>query len=142
MRNSCRKIEGDNFIITTETVGLKRVNNPQGIAAFWDRVLDACEKLSSKPPRVFPERYTHDVQLTAGWLHNGYPLMAHTNPEHFDGAIDLEELERYGSWGIFHEIGHNHQQSDWTPDGTGEVTVNLFTCYVLETDGTESVNLV
>ena len=127
------EIEGDNFIITTETVGLKRINNPQGIAAFWDRVLDACQELSNLPQRRYPERYTHDVQLIAGWLHNGYPLMAHTNPEHFDGSIDLEELERYGTWGIFHEIGHNHQQSDWTPDGTGEVTVNLFTCYVLET---------
>ena len=36
------------------------------------------------------------------------------------------------NWGFFHEVGHNHQNYDWTFDGTVEVTVNLFTLYVYE----------
>ncbi len=34
---------------------------------------------------------------------------------------------------MFHEMGHNHQHRDWTFGGTGEVTCNLFSLYVLET---------
>ena len=44
---------------------------------------------------------------------------------------DLNAMRR-GSWGHFHELGHNHQQGDWTPDGTGEVTCNIFTLYVFD----------
>ena len=53
-----------------------------------------------------------------------------------------------GVWGLWHEMGHNHQQADWTFDGTGEVTVNLFSMYVLEkcsgitTEGHPALNLV
>jgi hypothetical protein len=44
----------------------------------------------------------------------------------------LMDTTKGGDWGLFHEIGHNHQHPDWTFDGTGEVTVNLFTLYVIE----------
>jgi hypothetical protein len=37
-----------------------------------------------------------------------------------------------GVWGLFHELGHNHQSRDWTFGGTGEVTVNLFTLHVFD----------
>jgi hypothetical protein len=38
-----------------------------------------------------------------------------------------------GVWGLYHEMGHNHQSGLWTFGGTVEVTVNLFTLYVLDT---------
>jgi hypothetical protein len=37
-----------------------------------------------------------------------------------------------GAWGYFHELGHNHQASDWTFEGTTEVTCNLFSLYVCQ----------
>jgi len=37
-----------------------------------------------------------------------------------------------GVWGLFHELGHNHQSADWTFAGAGEVTVNLFTLYIFD----------
>lgn len=128
------EIEGNNFVIAAETLGLCKVTDPAWIAAHWDRVLDACQDLAQiKEKRAYPERMCSDVQLTGGWLHGGYPLMSYVNEEHFDWCINKSMLEKEGSWGVFHEIGHNHQSRDWTPDGTGEVTVNLFTTYVLET---------
>ncbi len=48
---------------------------------------------------------------------------------HLDAAprmVDLATLLSKGEWGLFHELGHNHQSAAWTFDGTGEVTVNLF----------------
>jgi len=55
---------------------------------------------------------------------------------HLDAAaimVDRGLLTTTGKgWGLFHEMGHNHQSSDWTFEGTGEVTCNLFTLYVLQ----------
>jgi hypothetical protein len=54
---------------------------------------------------------------------------------HLDAAarmVDLDLLQSKGDWGLFHEMGHNHQQPEWTFDGTTEVTCNLFSLYVLQ----------
>ena len=127
------EIESRDFVVTSETRGLQRVDDPQWIAEYWDKVMAAMLDFAQWKSRTSPERFCSDVQLTAGWLHNGYPLMSHINDEHFDWAINKEQLIIGDAWGVFHEIGHNHQNRDWTPDGTGEVTVNLFTCYAIET---------
>jgi hypothetical protein len=54
---------------------------------------------------------------------------------HLDAAESMASKERLltGTWGLFHEMGHNHQSGDWTFAGTGEVTCNLFSLYVCET---------
>jgi hypothetical protein len=78
-----------------------------------------------------PERIVADRQLSAGWMHAGYPIVIPTQTER--GLVDLEYLRTRGDrWGFFHEIGHNHQAADWTFSGTGEVTVNLFSLYSYE----------
>ena len=49
--------------------------------------------------------------------------------------VDKERIKsnsHHGVWGLFHEIGHNHQDALWVFDGTTEVTVNLFSLYVME----------
>ena len=128
------EIEGESFVITSETAQLRRVDDPAWIAAFWDRILAADLALADLPPRRSPERICSDVQLTTGWLHNGYPLMYHVGSagkDALDWVVDKPALERGDAWGVFHEIGHNHQSGDWTPDGFGEVTVNLFTAYAV-----------
>ena len=128
------EIEGGSFVITCETAQLRRVDDPAWIAAFWDRVLEADRLLADLPPRRSPERICSDVQLISGWLHNGYPLMYHigsAGKDALDWVVDKSALERGDAWGVFHEIGHNHQSGDWTPDGFGEITVNLFTAYAI-----------
>lgn len=127
------EIEGKDFILSAETVCLKKVSEPEWISEFWDKVLLADQELAQWKMRKFPERSCSDVQLTCGWLHNGYPLMYHVNDQHFDFLLDKERLAKEGEWGVMHELGHNHQNRAWTPAGTGEVTVNLFTMYAIET---------
>jgi len=95
-------------------------------------VMDSCADLAAIPrERRRPERYVADEQISAGYMHAGYPIMTH-----LDAAprfVDLERLSTKGDWGMFHEMGHNHQSRDWTFAGTGEVTVNLFSLYLMET---------
>ena len=38
-----------------------------------------------------------------------------------------------GSWGVVHELGHNHQYGPWILPGTTETTCNLFSVYASET---------
>ena len=66
-------------------------------------------------------------------MHSGYPLMAGG----LDAAslfVDKAKIMRNEPrvWGLFHEIGHNHQNSLWVYGGTTEVTVNLFSLYIFE----------
>ena len=125
------EIEGTNFVMTAETVGLRRVKDPAWIARYWDKVIAADRDLAQLQRR-YPERMCSDVQLTSGWMHNGYPLMTHQNEAHLDWAIDEERLAKGEGWGCYHEAGHNHQDRVWTPACCGEVTVNLFTVLAIE----------
>jgi len=94
--------------------------------------MDGCADLAAiERERRSPERYVTDVQISVGYMHAGYPIMTH-----LDAAprfVDLERLSTKGDWGMFHEMGHNHQQPDWTFQGTVEVTCNLFSLYLMET---------
>lgn len=122
------EIEGNEFIVTADIEGGVQAD-AKWVAEYWDKVLGDDWWLSGrKGKRAYPERFCSDVQLIAGWLHNGYPMMCHTDlTTHYDVSINKEMLEKGGGWGIYHEIGHNHQFPDWTPPGMGEVTCNIFT---------------
>lgn len=120
-------------VILTLPAGVVRgLDDPTPLLRFWDQVMDACADLAARPrERRSPERYVADEQISAGYMHSGYPIMTH-----LDAAprfVDLATLRAKGDWGMFHEMGHNHQAPDWTFRGAGEVTCNLFTLYVLET---------
>lgn len=120
----------DKVIISLPTSVLQKVDDPEKVMAFWDRVLDTCvDLLGITHERTRAERMVPDVQISAGYMHSGYPIMTHMDV--INDFIDLEKLRKNG-WGFFHEIGHNHQNRDWTFSGTTEVTVNLFSLYVFE----------
>jgi hypothetical protein len=119
-------------ILTVPARVVRGLDDPTDLLRFWDEVMDACADLAGRPrARRRPERYVTDEQISAGYMHAGYPIMTH-----LDAAprfVDLAKLRETGDWGMFHEMGHNHQARDWTFQGTVEVTCNLFTLYVLET---------
>jgi hypothetical protein len=96
----------------------------------WDRILDLVAELATIPKeRERPERIVCDEQISAGYMHSGYPIMTWMDqPQNFASRASLIK----GNWGIFHELGHNHQVKDWTFEGTGEVTCNLFSFYVYD----------
>ena len=119
---------------------MRGLDDPAAVAETWDRVLDLNAELAawSSPARLRQERFVVDRQISVGWMHAGYPLMAHMEGNQSAYIVDAQHIstcrqEWTGSnWGFFHEVGHQHQHRDWTFDGTVEVTVNLFTLYVYE----------
>ena len=133
------EIEGKNMIVTTESDELRALDDPTDVARVWDRILDLNAELAAwTEPRKYPERFVVDRQISIGWMHAGYPMMAHIEGGQSAYIADARHIstcrqEWTGSnWGFFHEVGHNHQSADWTFEGTVEVTVNLFTLYVYE----------
>lgn len=125
------ELASDKIIVTVPSALVRDLADPTVVMTFWNQVSDSATDLAQWPrERTRPERYVADIQISAGYMHSGYPIMTH-----LDAAPDMVSVDnlRAGTWGLYHELGHNHQSSDWTFDGTGEVTVNLFSMYILET---------
>ncbi len=128
------ELAGRKLILTLPSKVLRTVDDPEDLMKFWDAVMDRyAELLGRDPQRRRLERFVPDVQISAGYMHAGYPLM--TMLDITTTIVDKDRIisNRHGGvWGLFHELGHNHQNYDWTFRGTGEVTVNLFSLYIME----------
>lgn len=123
------ELAGEKLILTLPSRNVRALDDPEAVVRFWDAVVTAQDELAAVTDRSSPERIVLDRQISAGYMHSGYPIMAHLDQS--GKVADMESL-RSGNWGLFHELGHNHQNRDWTFDGTGEVTCNLFSMYCFE----------
>ena len=122
------ELETSRVILSVPSTVVRNLDDPVDLMEWWVKVLDSCAELAARPiERECPERYVCDIQISAGYMHSGYPIMTFLDVAPL--VVDLEKLETQGTWGHFHEMGHNHQSGDWTFDGTGEVTENLFSVY-------------
>lgn len=125
------EIGSTRVILSVPSSAIRDLADPEPLMRFWDRVLDADADLAGVPhERARPERYVPDIEISAGYMHSGYPIMTHLDAA--ERMVNVELLSTKGDWGLFHEMGHNHQSPDWTFDGTTEVTCNLFALYVLQ----------
>ncbi|KAF5914435.1 hypothetical protein HPG69_016385 [Diceros bicornis minor] len=123
----------DNIILTVPTANLRALEDPEPILRLWDEMMRAIAKLAAQPfPLRRPERIVADVQISAGWMHSGYPIMCHL--ESVQELINETGMRSRGLWGAIHELGHNQQRHGWEfPPHTTEATCNLWSVYVHET---------
>ncbi|XP_069505723.1 TRPM8 channel-associated factor homolog [Ambystoma mexicanum] len=122
----------ENLILTLPSDDVRSLEDPDVVLALWDRMMGAIAELAAIPPHFpRPERFVTDVQISAGWMHAGYPIMCH-----LPSAKELTNAERISSgglWGAIHELGHNQQKRDWEfSPHTTEATCNLWSVYVHE----------
>lgn len=109
---------------------LRKLETPEALLAWWDKALAMEDDLVALA-RLAPERIVPDRQISAGFMHSGYPFMCIQGASQKD-ITDLTKLTTQGNWGFFHELGHNHQRHEWTFEGQVEVTCNLFSLYLME----------
>ena len=121
---------GKQVILHVQASEVKKLADPKGLLEWWDKAMALEDDLIALT-RLAPERVVPDRQISAGFMHSGYPFMCWIDPSQKD-SIDLPKLTKEGNWGFFHELGHNHQRTTWTFDGQTEVTCNLFSLYVME----------
>jgi hypothetical protein len=108
----------------------EKIADPKPLTEWWDKALELEDDLVALE-RLAPERVVPDIQISAGFMHSGYPFMCFINPSEAS-MVDLAKLSTKGDWGFFHELGHNHQRTDWTFPGQTEVTCNFFSLYCME----------
>lgn len=129
------ELECSKVIISLPSQHVRQLDDPVPLMELWSSIVDACASLAAMPlERVRPERFVTDVQISGGYMHSGYPIMTFLDvaPLFADRDGLFARAAEGGVWGFLHELGHNHQSADWTFDGAGEVTVNLFSLYVLD----------
>jgi len=117
-------------ILHVRRTTVAQIADPKPITEWWDKAMELEDDLIALD-RLAPERVVPDIQISAGYMHSGYPFMCWLNPSEAE-IVDLAKLSTKGNWGFFHELGHNHQRTDWTFPGQTEVTCNLFSLYCME----------
>ncbi|MDE1462223.1 M60 family metallopeptidase [Spartinivicinus poritis] len=130
------EIHSGNMIVLLPKDQLQEISDVETYAKTWQQITNNTYKLmglttdGAIPHRTpsLPNRYHVDLTISAGWMHSGYPIMAYL-------PAKLQKLDNVKSWGPYHEVGHNYQQSDWMLPGTVEVTNNLFSLYQQEQFG-------
>ena len=118
------ELESDWFILTVPSSYIRNLDRPNETMDFWDEALQMEHNISGFTPWPRVERAVFDVQISAGWMHSGYPFMAHTAS--VSGVVNGSYMRANGDWGMFHELGHNHQWMSSTLPGTTETTCNIY----------------
>ncbi len=91
-----------------------------------------------KEAKFQPFRVVDDTQISVGAGHSGYPVMC----IHWAGGMmNLKGLQRAGSWGALHELGHNMGNGAngiYSLPGNTEVICNFYgTCVMNLLNGTD-----
>jgi hypothetical protein len=122
----------DSFTFTVPSTSIRTLDDPSALMDMWTSVLNAQADLSGVPhARPRAERFVLDRQISAGWMHSGYPIMGPIAA--VDELIDASLVQSVGAWGPFHELGHNHQWREFVLPGTTEGNVNLWSVHTSET---------
>jgi hypothetical protein len=126
------ELASDKIILTVRTSTLTSLDDPSDLLKYWGKVIDTEADLAGWPKQPDPpERIVLDREISAGFMHSAYPIMAHLPSAR--SLLNLETLKTKGDWGFFHELGHNHEGQAYTFGGDYiEVDVNLFSMYVMQ----------
>ena len=124
------ELVSDNFIMTVPSHEIRDLTNPTDLMDWWDIALEMEHELYGYLPWPRVERAVFDAQISAGWMHSGYPFMAHDLS--VEGVVNVSYMSENGDWGMFHELGHNHQWMPSTLPGTTETGCNFASVYLME----------
>ena len=124
------ELVGENMVLSVPSGLLRKLEHPENLMRVWDKVVETGDWLAALPRRRTPERIVADAEISAGWMHSGYPIMCYL--ESAPEMVSLRHLLTEGNWGFYHELGHNRQSGLWTYSGYTEVTCNLFSLICME----------
>ena len=88
------------------------LTEPTRLMEWWQTVITLQDEMAAyQVPRTGSEIINVDIQNSAGAAHSGFPIQAYD--KHWGNLADVERKTSRGSWGDFHELGHNHQRGWW-----------------------------
>ena len=130
------ELQGKRIIVTVPAADALTLTHPEQLMAKWDEIAERYDQLVGVaqdrdiPHRSpdNPQRLVADIQISAGWMHSGYPIMF------FEGVTSKEAVDvnviQTNAWGFWHELGHNYQQIPWFWEPIVEVSVNLHSLHI------------
>jgi len=124
------EIGSDQFILSVPSHEIRDLEAPDDLMEWWDQALGMEHELYGFLPWTRVERAVFDAQISAGWMHSGYPFMAHDLS--VPAVVNVTHMSTEGDWGMFHELGHNHQWMPSTLPGTTETGCNFASIYLME----------
>ena len=124
------EIGSDLFVLTVPSHEIRELDDPDELMDWWDQALGMEHELYGYTPWPRVERAVFDAQISAGWMHSGYPFMAHDLS--VAGVVNVSTMSEEGDWGMFHELGHNHQWMPSTLPGTTETGCNFASVHLME----------
>lgn len=132
------ELQGKNVIHAVPSSVIRNLDKPDELMRNWDDFVDQYNELvglgedRSLPHRT-PDRqhrYTSDIQISAGYMHAGYPMMIPITPA-AKQTVDFTRIkDLHDGWGFWHEMGHEYQQVAWFWDDIVEVSVNIYSLYI------------
>ncbi len=135
------ELVADRIAISLPSKHIRDLDSPTEVLEFWDRTVGYHDDLAGHGHlRTFADRINIDVQIMAGAAHAGYP----TQGTRLWRLLDIEAVLESGSWGWFHELGHEAQtrpdkawrvNNYYTFDGGVECTVNIFSTHAQDRHG-------
>ncbi|MCW5756057.1 MAG: M60 family metallopeptidase [Phycisphaeraceae bacterium] len=133
------ELESDHLVFTVPATVVRTLDRPDLVMMHWDQIHTAMQGLEPRSPRHWPDRqyrYVAEQRLSWGYMYcpSDAPVVIPTTEA--GAMVTLANFDAQGPnhlWGHYHEMGHAHQNPLWTFEGTGEVTVNIFTVYALHT---------
>jgi hypothetical protein len=132
------EIESREIALTVPAALLREIDSPTALMEKWDEIVRSQAELEPRRLNGLGDRqarYVPDISVSWGYMYAPadkpltIPLSAAKT------LVNLETLSTNADgdcWGLYHELGHWHQNSMWTFSGTGEVTVNIFTLYTID----------
>lgn len=130
----------DHLAFSVPASWVRTLDDPTALMTLWDETVAFQDWVTGiENIRTGPERINVDVQISVGLLHAGYPIQGPTWAS--ADLVDYQELVTSGTWGYFHELGHEMQRmpalgwgwnNPWTFSGDVEVTVNIAANAALE----------
>ncbi len=121
-----------NVIIILHSDDIRLLSNPTAVMTYWqDRMASQDDLTNSPVPRTRAERIDDDLDISAGFMHSGYPVAAYGH-----NLANMVDSDPGDDWGFVHEFGHNHQSGLWTFNTEGEVTVNIMSMRAFDSAGT------
>ncbi|MFC5452350.1 M60 family metallopeptidase [Paenibacillus aestuarii] len=130
------ELQSNRVILTVPTSDILTLDSPSALMAKWDEIINSYDALVGiSPDQPRPNlginrqfRYVADIQISAGWMHSGYPIMYYQG-DTSKQIVDINAIQHDG-WGFWHELGHNYQQNPWEWSQVVEVTTNLHSLHV------------
>lgn len=124
------ELVSEKMVVMVPSANIRTLGDPIEVMNRWDEIMDVQADLAAiSRTRVRPERYLTDRDISNGFMHAGYPIMAPVTE-----ATNMVTYAKIAtSWGYWHEVGHNHQWNPWVIPGTTESSVNWYSVYTSET---------